>query len=45
MTVVDKHNRVIGVITRKDLMAFNMEEKLTPVTGDKNPDELLLVLD
>lgn len=28
MTVVDENNRVIGVITRKDLMGFNLEGKL-----------------
>lgn len=28
MAVVDELNRVIGVITRKDLMGFNMAEKL-----------------
>jgi chloride channel 7 len=28
MTVVDKHNHVTGMITRKDLMGFKMEEKI-----------------
>ncbi len=28
LTVVDEHNHVVGVITRKDLMGFQMEEKL-----------------
>ncbi len=31
LTVVDAHNAVVGVITRKDLMGFNMEEKLSAV--------------
>jgi chloride channel 7 len=29
MTVTDELNHVVGIITRKDLMGFNMEEKLT----------------
>lgn len=29
LTVVDEHNHVVGIITRKDLMGFNMEEKLS----------------
>lgn len=28
LTVVDLRNRVVGIITRKDLMAFRLEEKL-----------------
>jgi len=28
LTVVDMANRVVGIITRKDLMGFNLEEKL-----------------
>jgi CBS domain-containing protein len=28
LTVVDKLNRVVGIVTRKDLMGFNVEEKL-----------------
>ena len=31
LTVVDEHNRVVGVITRKDLMGFNIEEKLSNI--------------
>jgi len=28
LTVVDMANRAVGIITRKDLMGFNLEEKL-----------------
>ena len=28
LTVVDGANRVVGIITRKDLMGFSLEEKL-----------------
>ena len=28
LTVVDMANRVVGIISRKDLMGFNLEEKL-----------------
>lgn len=28
LTVVDMVNRVVGIITRKDLMGFSLEEKL-----------------
>ena len=28
LTVVDGHNHIVGIITRKDLMGFSMEEKL-----------------
>ena len=28
LTVVDMASRVVGIITRKDLMGFNLEEKL-----------------
>lgn len=28
LTVVDMSNRVVGIITRKDLMGFNLEEQL-----------------
>lgn len=31
LTVVNEDNEVVGVITRKDLMGFNMEEKLASV--------------
>ena len=31
LTVIDEHNHVVGIITRKDLMGFNMEEKLSNV--------------
>lgn len=37
MAVVDELNRVIGVITRKDLMGFNMAEKLLAL--DQKPME------
>lgn len=29
LLVTDKNNQVVGIITRKDLMAFNMESKIT----------------
>ena len=29
LTVVNHKNEVVGIITRKDLMAFNLEKKLT----------------
>ena len=28
LTVVDMANRAVGIITRKDLMGYNLEEKL-----------------
>lgn len=28
LTVVDMANRIVGIISRKDLMGFNLEEKL-----------------
>ena len=28
LTVVDNHNEVVGIITRKDLMGFSMVERL-----------------
>ncbi|KAK7492242.1 hypothetical protein BaRGS_00016539 [Batillaria attramentaria] len=31
LTVVDKHNEVTGIVTRKDLMGFNMVERLSEV--------------
>ena len=34
LTVVDNENRVVGVITRKDLMGFNMEEKLGAIMNN-----------
>jgi len=51
MTVTDEMNRVIGIITRKDLMGYNLEEKLS-VDGCREPrrhefspmdDELMLL--
>lgn len=29
LTVVDQHNEVVGIVTRKDLMGYNMEECLS----------------
>lgn len=47
MTVVDENNRVIGVITRKDLMGFNLEEKLLSKIRQTQSDEedVLICLD
>ena len=28
LTLVDDENRVVGILTRKDLMGFNIDEKL-----------------
>lgn len=54
MAVVDELNRVIGVITRKDLMGFNMAEKLLAIDqkplerrmadDDLGDDEMLLLV-
>jgi len=53
MSVVDELNRVIGIITRKDLMGFNMAEKLLTNEqlprerrngGELGDDEMLLLL-
>lgn len=44
MTVVDENNHVIGVITRKDLMGFNMEEKLSAKIGHAQSREDLITL-
>jgi CBS domain-containing protein len=48
LTVVNQRNQVVGVISRKDLMGFNLEErledkrkketKLTEIIGDKKND-------
>ncbi|XP_064610554.1 chloride channel protein C-like [Liolophura sinensis] len=35
LTVVNDHNHVLGIITRKDLMGYNIEEKLTSVMGSR----------
>ena len=53
MVVVDELNHVTGIITRKDLMGFNMAEKLSAKDdqfvqrridyGDLSDDEILLV--
>ncbi|XP_071490057.1 chloride channel protein C-like [Diadema antillarum] len=37
LTVVDSRNNVVGIITRKDLMGFRMEEKLAPVLHPAPP--------
>ena len=34
LTVVDRENRVRGVITRKDLMGFALEDKLIPIAKE-----------
>lgn len=33
LTIIDCHNHVVGIITRKDLMGFKMEEQLAKVIG------------
>ncbi|XP_014792391.1 PREDICTED: chloride channel protein C-like [Calidris pugnax] len=38
LTVVDQQNRVVGVITRKDLMPFPLEEKLRLQLAPQSPD-------
>lgn len=46
MAVVDENNHVIGVITRKDLMGFNMEEKLTmKISRTQSQEDLMLILE
>ncbi|XP_022108381.1 chloride channel protein C-like isoform X2 [Acanthaster planci] len=35
LTVVDGHNNVVGIITRKDLMGFQIEEKLGAVLSNR----------
>ena len=43
LTVVDSMNRVVGLITRKDLMGFSMQEKIAAVmsrqiaSNERNP--------
>ena len=34
LTVVNGHNSVVGIITRKDLMGFHLEEKLAHLLFD-----------
>ncbi|XP_074879367.1 chloride channel protein C-like [Buteo buteo] len=38
LTVVDRQNRVVGVITRKDLMPFPLEERLRLQLAPQSPD-------
>uniref|UniRef100_A0A8B9C645 CBS domain-containing protein n=3 Tax=Anser TaxID=8842 RepID=A0A8B9C645_9AVES len=38
LTVVDPQNRVVGVITRKDLMPFPLEERLRLQLAPQSPD-------
>ncbi|KAM9200256.1 chloride channel protein C-like [Mergus octosetaceus] len=38
LTVVDPQNRVVGVITRKDLMPFPLEERLRLQLASQSPD-------
>jgi len=46
MAVVDENNHVIGVITRKDLMGFNMEEKLaTKISRAQSQEDLMMILE
>ncbi|XP_064641031.1 chloride channel protein C-like isoform X2 [Lineus longissimus] len=35
LTVVDDHNRIVGIITRKDLMGFSLEEHLVPILREE----------
>ncbi|KAG2469526.1 CLCC protein, partial [Polypterus senegalus] len=45
LTVVDKKNQVVGIITRKDLMEFNLEEMLEPsVCQPKSDTELMFLM-
>lgn len=43
LTVVNNQNQVVGIITRKDLMGFKMEEKLGPLLdrGEGNVDDII----
>jgi chloride channel 7 len=46
MAVVDENNHVIGVITRKDLMGFNMEEKLAlKISRAQSQEDLMMILE
>lgn len=46
MTIVDENNHVVGVITRKDLMGFNMEEKLSSkISLARSREDLIMLLD
>lgn len=38
LTVVDRCNRVVGMITRKDLMGFNLEEKITEIIDEQSEE-------
>ncbi|PIK45697.1 hypothetical protein BSL78_17446 [Apostichopus japonicus] len=43
LTVLNGQNQVVGIITRKDLMGFRMEEKLGPLLdrGEGNVDDII----
>lgn len=44
LTVVNHHNQVVGIITRKDLMGYNLEEQLLQFTFPNmdTTDDILL---
>jgi len=39
LVVVDVHNHVVGIITRKDLMPFNMQERLESLLEQTTTDD------
>ena len=39
LLVTDKNNRIVGIITRKDLMAFNIAQKITSLIDDDYKSE------
>ena len=46
LTVVDQHNHVLGILTRKDLMGYAMEERLHDVlVRDMRRDQTVRELD
>ena len=45
LTVINRHNHVVGMITRKDLMTFNIEEKLIHKAKEELAEEMDQELD
>jgi len=39
LVVVDVHNRIVGLITRKDLMPFNMQERLESLLEQQTAED------